>query len=201
MFYRPLVVAIAACLAGPAPASAQTLSGTPVLFGDPVPGINPAHGQLVLGRTTLRGALVMFAVELERDSVRVSVAHEGNPARLPGTEVFIGGLSIRPHHRLDLGPGRYTLYFDEHERLVAALGAPPADRPLRRSELARRYPTLRVAYQGRNADGVPIYEGLEAPLDKCVSLTGGVWLQRSDVVQGLGYLYTCPTKSVLGRDK
>jgi hypothetical protein len=201
MFCRPLIIALAACLAVSAPASAQTLSATPVLFGDPVPGANPAHGELVLGRTTLRGALRMFAVELEADSVRVSLAHEGNPARLPGTEMLIGGLTIHPHHVLDLGPGRYTLYFDEHERLVAAHGAPPSEKPLRRSELARRYPTLRVSYDGRSAEGVTIYEGLEAPLDKCVSLTGGVWLQRGDAVEGLGYVYTCPTKPASPENK
>jgi hypothetical protein len=109
MSYRPLVIALAACLAGPVSVSAQTLAAKPVLFGDPVPGANPRHGELVLGRTTLGGALRIFAVELERDSVRVSLAHEGNPARLPGTEVLLGGLTIHPHHRLDLGPGRYTL--------------------------------------------------------------------------------------------
>ena len=185
--YRTLlsVAALLTCVASPAPVAGQTLSARPVLFADPVPGADPARGDVVLGRTTLKSALRIFAVELEEDSIRVPLGHGGNPAVLPGTELLVGGLRIRPHHRLDLGPDRYTLYFDENERLVAAIGGL---RRIRRQELAAHYPNLRVEHRGS------AYEGLTASIDPCVSLTATVWLNRGDVVEGLGYVYTCSTK-------
>src|SRR3954468_5181738 len=99
------------------PCRAQTLSARPVFFADPVLAVDPGHGELVLGRTTLRSALRIFASDLQ-DSVRLPLAHSGNPLRLPAGP----GLSSRagaPRYLLDLGAGRYTLYFDSNERLIA----------------------------------------------------------------------------------
>ena len=178
-------------LAAAEPLAGQTISARPVLYKDPVWGVEPRHGEVVLGRTTLQAALRIFAVELEEDSIRVPLGHPGNPSVLTGNEQRVGGVTLR--HRLDLGPDRYTLYFDANERLVA-LDAPAYARPLKRKELAEKYPSLRVYYTGHNADKVPVYEGLEAPLGECVSLTAGVWLAKGDAVENLGYIYTCSTK-------
>lgn len=186
-------VAALALLAAARPLTGQTISARPVLYKDPVWGVEPKHGEVVLGRTTLKAALRIFAVELEEDSVRVPLGHPGNPSVLKGKERRIGGVTLR--HRLDLGPDRYTLYFDENERLVA-LDAPAYARPLQRKELAAKYPSLRVYYRGHNADRVPVMEGLEAPLGECVSLTANLWLAR-DAVENLGYIYTCSTKPAL----
>lgn len=186
-----VVIPVLAMMAA-TPLRGQTISARPVLFKDPVWGVEPKHGEVVLGRTTLKAALRIFAVELEEDSVRVPLGHPGNPSRLEGTEQRVGGVTFRARHRLDLGRDRYTLYFDENERLVA-LEAPAYARPLQRKELAAKYPSLRVYYRGHNADRVPVYEGLEAPLGECVSLTAGSWLKRGDAVENLGYIYTCST--------
>lgn len=193
-------VATLAFLAAAGPLSGQTISARPVLFKDPVWGVEPKHGEVVLGRTTLKAALRIFAVELEEDSVRVPLGHPGNPSVLEGKDHRFGGVTFRALHRLDLGPDRYTLYFDQNERLVA-LEAPAYARPLQRKEVAAKYPSLRVHYRGHNAERVPVYEGLEAPLGECVSLTAGVWLARGDAVENLGYVYTCSTKPARAGDK
>jgi hypothetical protein len=186
-------VAAIALLTAAQPLAGQTISARPVLYKDPVWGVEPKHGEVVLGRTTLKAALRIFAVELEEDSVRVPLGHPGNPSVLEGKEQRLG---VTLRHRLDLGPDRYTLYFDENERLVA-LDAPAYARPLQRKELAAKYPSLRVHYRGHNADRVAVMEGLEAPLGECVSLTASAWLARGDAVENLGYIYTCSTKPVL----
>jgi hypothetical protein len=190
---RPVlsILAIFFLLPSVPPSAAQTLASRPVLFADPIPGVDPSAGELVLGSTTLTSALRIFAVELE-DTVATTLGHGSNPALLSATELFIGGVTVRPRYRLDVGADRYTLYFDSNERLIAAMGA-PRRRPLRRDELVARYATLKVQHRGRTAEGTPIYDGLEAPLGPCVSLTAGVWLKRN-VVEGLGYVYTCSTR-------
>lgn len=101
---------------------AQSLSARPVMFADPVPG-GPAPGrELVLGTTTLTAAKRIFAVELQDETVQVARGHAGNPERLPrGTEWRLAEGTFHPEHRLDLGPDRYVLYFDEHERLIGTL--------------------------------------------------------------------------------
>src|SRR5690349_23072468 len=71
------------------PGHAQTLSARPLFFADPVLSVDPANGELVLGRTTLRSAMRIFASDLQ-DSVGIPLAHSGNPlilaagAMLPG---------------------------------------------------------------------------------------------------------------------
>jgi hypothetical protein len=193
----PVLALITTMVALP-PANAQTISARPAFFKDPVWGVEPKQGDVVLGRTTLKAALRIFAVELEEDSVRVPLGHKGNPSTLDATELRIGGVTFRPRYRLDLGPSRYALYFDKHERLVA-VNSHRLDRWLTRKELAEKYPSLRVYHRGRTADGDPVYDGLAAPLGECVSLAAEAWANRGGVVESIGYVYTCPTTS--GREK
>jgi hypothetical protein len=181
------------------PVQAQTISVRPALFKDPVWGVEPKPGEVVLGKTTLRSALILFAVELEADSVRVPLGHQGNPSTLERAEWSIGGATIRPRYRLDLGPKRYTLYFDKNERLVS-LASPPLSQLLMRKELAGRYPSLRAYHRGHGAGRVPVSESLEAPLSDCVSLTAHVRLDQGDIVEKLWYHYTCSTKPARGRE-
>jgi hypothetical protein len=108
-------------------------------------------------------------------------------------------VTIRPLYRLDLGPKRYTLYFDKNERLVK-LESPRLAQLLMRKDLATRYPSLRVYWRGHNPDGTPAYEALEAPLSDCVSLTTGVRLDQGDIVEQVSYNYTCSTKPARGKD-
>jgi hypothetical protein len=178
---------------------AQTLSARPAVFGDPVLSTDPTHGELVLGRTTLTAALRMFAVELA-DSVRLPLGRLSNPDTV--WTASGGGDSAswpRLHHRLDLGAGRYLLYFDKHERLVMVEAERSRlPRQLRREELVARYATLRVS-RHRN-----IQDELIAPLAPCISLTATVWegddglpdeghLKPGTVV-AFGYRYTCQTR-------
>jgi hypothetical protein len=202
------VLTLATTFMPSSPCVAQTLSARPAVFGDPVLSTDPTRGELALGRTTLLAALRMFAVELA-DSVRLPLGRKSNPDTV-GTASGVGDSASwpRPYHRLDLGPGRYILYFDKHERLVM-VGAERSRLPrqLRREELVARYPTLRVHRHWS------IQDELIAPLAPCISLTATVWegddglpdeahLKPGTVV-ALGYRYTCPTrpapaKAVLG---
>jgi hypothetical protein len=193
---RPLLptIALVSSLISVSPCAAQTFSSRPAIFADPVLGVDPSNGELVLGRTTLTSALRIFAVELE-DSVRVPLGHPSNPDTVSRQTSLSGVPTLRLRHRLDLGPGRYTLYFDKNERLVAGvIERSRLPRPLRRDELVARYPTLRVEHIGRTAEGAWVRDELVAPLGPCVSLIADVWRQDRGMVGGLGYVYTCPTK-------
>jgi hypothetical protein len=192
------LILTAACASG-APCGAQTLSARPAIFGDPILATDPARGELVLGRTTLAGALRMFAVELS-DSVRLPLGRRSNPDTVRTASVR-GDSSLwpRPHHRLDLGAGRYILYFDKHQRLVMVQAhRSRLPRQLRREDLVARYATLRVRRHWN------IQDELIAPLAPCISLTATVWegddgirdtrhLKPGTVVE-LGYRYTCQTR-------
>ena len=193
------VLTLATASMASSPCVAQTLSARPAVFGDPVLSTDPTRGELELGRTTLAAALRMFAVELA-DSVRLPLGRKSNPDTL--WTASGGGDPTswpRPYNRLDLGAGRYILYFDRHERLVM-VGAERSRLPrqLRREDLVARYPTLRVR---RHWD---IQDELIAPLAPCISLTATVWegddglpneghLKPGTVV-AFGYRYTCQTR-------
>jgi hypothetical protein len=178
------------------PCVAQTLSSRPAVFADPVLGIDPGYGELVLGRTTLTSALRIFAVELE-DSVLVPLGHPSNPDTPSAGTTLPGVPTLQLKYRLELGSSRYTLYFDKNERLIAAFThRTRMGRTLRREELVARYPTLRVEHIGRTAEGAWIRDELVAPLGPCISLIADVWRQDKGLVGGLGYAYTCPTKAV-----
>jgi hypothetical protein len=188
------IIALLSSLVALSPCAAQTLSSRPTIFGDPDLLADPNSGELVLGRTTLSSALRIFAVEL-KDSVRVPLGHASNPDTVSQETLLSDFPTLRVHYRLDLGPRRYTLYFDNHERLVATiLERSRLPRPLRRDELVARYPTLRVEHIGRTTEGVWVRDELMAPLGPCVSLIAHVWREDKGMVGGLGYVYTCPTK-------
>jgi hypothetical protein len=195
---RTVWISLSAVLLCVSPGLAQTLSSRPAFFADPALTIDPAHGELVLGRTTLRGAMRIFAVELQ-DSVRLPLAHPANPDTLPSA-MALGGPAAAPaiHYRLDLGAGRYTLYFDKNQRLVGAdAGRQRLPRVIRRQDLVARYASLRPV---RRPGSVPY---LEAPLSPCISMlalagddqdgasTGH--LEAGAIVK-FGYRYTCPTR-------
>jgi hypothetical protein len=190
---RPLLptITLLSSLMTLSPCAAQTLSSRPIIFADPVLGTDPSYGELILGRTTLTAALRIFAVELQ-DSVRMPLGHPSNPDTL-GSATQFAGLSSgpKPHHRLDLGSGRYTLYFDKHERLVAA-STHHLPRVLRREELVARYPTLKLERRWRTAEDVPTHDQLVASLGPCVALTALVRLQ-DNMVRDFGYVFTCAT--------
>jgi hypothetical protein len=189
-------------LTGALPAPAQTLSSRPAIFADPLLTSDPSRGELVLGHTTLVSALRIFAVELS-DSVRVPRAHSSNPDTVPSS-FSVGPRSMpAPFHRLDIGPGRYTLYFDQRERLVAAV-APRSRLPrtLRRDELVARYATLKVLWTGYSSEGRKTVEWVIAELAPCVSATAAIWYgfegmptrdRPAGTVEEFSYVYTCPT--------
>lgn len=192
---RPLLLAlpISVILLASKPCSAQTLSSRPAIFTDPSLGNDPSYGELVLGQTTLLSALRIFAVELQ-DSVYLPLGHGSNPDTVGANSQLPGGLNVRPRYRLEIGAGHYTLYFDRHERLVAAItDRSQLPRALRRDELVARYPTLTVAHVGRTAEGAWIMDDLAAPLAPCVSLVADVWRRDKGMVSSMGYIYTCAT--------
>jgi hypothetical protein len=186
------VFTFAMSLAATVPGAAQTLAARPAVFADPVPGSDVSKGELVLGRTTLAAALRIFAVQLG-EAVSVPRRHAGNPDTLPtNTEWQVGDHVARPRHVLDLGPGLYRLYFDRHERLVAALTFQPS-RPLLREELVAHYPSLK--FEGRRLGPS---DAFVAPLGSCVSLAGRLQLETK-LVDQISYVYTCATKSASSR--
>jgi hypothetical protein len=179
---------VALALAAATPGAAQTLAAKPAIFADPVPGSNPAKGELVLGRTTLPGALRMFAVQLGELAKQPRQA--ANPDTLPAdTEWQVGDKVVRPRHVLDLGPELYRLFFDRNQRLVAAVTFQPPRR-VTREELKAHYPSL--TFEGRRLGPA---DAFTAPLGKCVSFAGRLRLDTKQVDQ-LSYVYTCPTQSV-----
>jgi hypothetical protein len=177
----------------------QTLKAEPIFFADPVPGRNVANGQLELGRTTLSGALHMFAEVLSGDSVRVPRLHQANPSTLTeGSDWELGADTVRPRYRLDLGPERYVLYFDANRRLVATITSRPP-LPVRRPELATHYATLRLQRRWHSGD-VPSLDAMVAPLGPCLWCTTNVQVS-DDLVTAFGYVYTCETAPTLAASK
>ena len=168
---------------------AQTLPSRPGFFTDPVLAIDRSYGELVLGRTTLRSAMLIFATELQ-DTTHARASTDSEPVVAP-----------RARYRLTPGRGHYTLYFDKNERLVAAMAdRQEFPRPLRRDELVAQYATLRPSSHMTSPGGV---EDLEAPLGPCLSMQASVWTGgsppsdqlRAGTVLSFGYRYTCPTKA------
>jgi hypothetical protein len=192
---RPLlpVLSLSTLLLTAPPCIAQTLSSRAAVFNDPALGTDPHYGELVLGQTTLAAALRIFAVELQ-DSVWLPLGHGSNPDTLWTNAELPGDRTLRPRYRLKIGAGRYTLYFDRHERLLAAvIHRSHLPRPIRRDELVARYPSLRVEHVGRTAEGAWLMDDLVAPLAPCISLVADVWRQDKGMVGSYGYAFTCAT--------
>jgi hypothetical protein len=178
---------------------AQTLSSRPAFFADPVLAVDPAAGDLVLGQTTLRSAMRIFASELQ-DSVRVPLAHGSNPLTLPaGTTIGGPASAPAPHYQLNVGTGRYTLYFDRNERLIAVdASLQNLPRLIRRQDLVARYATLRPSGRSGSLDH------LEAAIGPCVLMSAWAWDGHgavyngsrlpSGAIIGFGYRYTCSTR-------
>jgi hypothetical protein len=182
----PSVLSFVLSLAAALPGAAQTLAAKPAIFADPVPGSDPSKGELVLGRTTLPGALRIFAVQL--GELAKKPRSSANPDTLPAdTEWQVGDQVIRPRHVLDLGPDRYRLFFDKNQRLIAAVTFQPP-RKVTREELKAHYPTL--TFEGRRLGPA---DAFTARLGKCVSFAGRLRLDTRQVDQ-LSYVYTCATK-------
>jgi hypothetical protein len=192
------VVILAATHQRASAALAQTLPARPAIFGDPILVTDPSHGELVLGRTTLIGAMRMFAVELA-DSVRLPLNRGANPDTVGPSSSSDSAAWPRLHHRLDLGAGRYTLYFDKNERLVkVAAERSRLPRAIRREDLVARYSTLRVHRRWS------VQDELIAPLAPCISAMASVregddgirdarHLKPGTVIE-FGYRYTCRTR-------
>jgi hypothetical protein len=170
---------------------AQTLSSRPGFFTDPVLAVDRSYGELVLGRTTLRSAMLIFATELQ-DTTHSRASMDSEPPVAP-----------RARYRLTSGRGHYTLYFDRNERLVAAIAdRQEFPRPLRRDELVAQYATLRPSSRHDMASSAAV-EDLEAPLGPCLSMQASVWTGtspssdrlRAGTVLSFGYRYICPTKA------
>jgi hypothetical protein len=176
------------------PCSAQSLASRVAVFRDPALTLDPSYGELVLGQTTLTSALRMFAVELQ-DSVRVPLGHGSNPDTVGSNTLWLSYPAPKPRYRLEIGADRYTLFFDRHERLVAAMtNRSHLPRPIRREELVARYPTLTVQEVGRTAEGVWVRDYLIAPLTPCVSLMAVAGRKDKGLVDDFGYIHTCGTK-------
>jgi hypothetical protein len=174
-------------------AEAQTLNARPAPFADLRAGRQARHGEVVLGQTTMAGALRMFAEHLWSDSVKVPRGHGGNPSSLPVEAVWLAGdHEVHPRHYLDLGPERYGLYFDENERLIAA-STSRLPGGLSWKVLSSHYPALRKGRRWYSGDQ-PKSDTWSVTLGSCVTLVADV-LVGGERVQSLSYYYTCPTTS------
>ena len=168
---------------------AQTLSVRPSPFSDLRPGRNAKQGEVVMGETTLKGALRIFAVELKSETVSLPRVHAANPDTVPsGTVWRVGSHELRPYQRLDLGPDRYVLNFDRNERLVSAVTSqlPSITQPM----LSEHYPGIQKGQLWRSGD--PFQEWI-ANVDACVVLSALV-KKSTGLVEQLSYHYTCDTK-------
>jgi hypothetical protein len=135
----------------------------------------------------------MFAELLSSDSVKVPLGHPGNPGPIPAWTVWkVASHRVCPRQRLDLGPDRYTLYFDEHDRLIAAL-AWQVPGGMTREQLVARYPSAQRGRRWYSGDR-PRSEQWTVALGSCVTLAASV-LVPDGRVERLSYIYTCPTTS------
>ena len=173
-------------------AQAQTLNVQPARFLDPRPGTQAKHGEVVLGRTTMKAAMRMFAEELSRDTIRVPRGHSANPSAVSAETVWqVGAHQVRPRRMLDLGPEHYSLWFDENERLIAAITSqvPPG---MSRMTLVDHYKGIRRVRSWGNGNE-PTFDVWTVPVDSCVALSAHVTV-ATDQVEQLSYVYTCRTK-------
>ncbi|HEY7482302.1 MAG TPA: hypothetical protein VH680_17440 [Gemmatimonadales bacterium] len=171
---------------------AQALDVRPTPFTEPRTGNQARHGEVVLGQTTLSGTRRMFAELLSSDSIKVARGHQGNPSPIPaGTVWQVASHRVQPSYKLDLGPDRYTLYYDKNERLIAAI-AQDLPGALTKADLLVRYPTLRKGrrwYSGNQARS----EQWTTAVETCVTLVASLLLPQERLEQ-LSYIYTCPTQ-------
>ena len=156
------------------------------------PGTQAKHGEVVLGRTTMKAAMRMFAEELSRDTIRVARGHSGNPSAVSAETVWqVGVHQVRPRRMLDLGPEHYSLWFDENDRLIAAI-TPQVPPGLSRMTLINHYKGIR-RFRSWASGNQPTFDVWTVPVDSCVALSAHVSL-ASERVEQLSYIYTCATR-------
>ncbi len=142
---------------------------------------------LILGTTTLTEIRKIFADRGQREAL----ASARVPRRLtPQPQWTLGGAVIRPSLKVDETKESPTLYFDTDQRLVLVVD-PAASGHMSRTEFERQHPQAKVAghYRGTIA--------LEAPLDRCVTVSG-LFEDKRGLLQQLAYGYTCQSR---GPDK
>lgn len=138
---------------------------------------------LILGRTTLSDVQKIFSERGQREALASSRV----PRRLsPQPRWTLGGAVIRPSIKVDETKESPTLYFDTDQRLVLVVD-PAASGRMSRVEFERQHPRATVAghYRGTVA--------LEAPLEKCVTVSG-LFEDRDGALRQLAYGYTCSTR-------
>ena len=174
------------------PVEAQVLNVRPAPLADLRPGKQARDGEVVLGQTTLAGAQRMFAEHLRSDRMGVARGHVGNPSPWgPGSTWVSADQEVRPRYYLDLGPGRYGLFFDENERLIAASTGRRLPGGLTWKVLLKHYPSLQKSRRWYSGDQ-PMMDTWSVPLSSCVTLVASVLIEGQKV-QSLSYYYTCPT--------
>ena len=139
---------------------------------------------LILGRTTLSDIQRIFAQRGQREAL----ASSRLPRRLsPQPRWTLGGAEIRPSIKVDETKESPTLYFDTDQRLVLVVD-PAATGRMSRVDFERQHPLAKVAgrYRGTVA--------LEAPLEKCVTVSG-LFEDKGGLLQQLAYGYTCSGRS------
>jgi hypothetical protein len=138
---------------------------------------------LILGQTTLTEVQRIFAQRGQQEAL----ASSRLPRRLsPQPRWNLGGAVIRPSLKVEETKESPTLYFDTDQRLVLVVD-PAANGRMSRADFERQHPRAKVA--GRYRGSV----ALEAPLDKCVTVSG-LFEDRGGRLQQLAYGYTCAAR-------
>lgn len=138
---------------------------------------------LILGSTTLSDVQRIFAQRGQHEAL----ASARVPRRLsPEPRWSLGGVVIRPSFKVDETKESPTLYFDTTQRLVLVVD-PAATGRMSRVDFERQHPRAKVA--GRYHGSV----ALEAPLEKCVTVSG-LFEDRGGSLQQLAYGYTCAAR-------
>jgi hypothetical protein len=132
----------------------------------------------------------MFSVELE-EPMTVRRRNPGNPYPLnPETVWSVAGSEVRPRQQLELGPDRYTLAFDENDRLVSAYTDNPPH-GFSQARLQQHYKGIQRVRRWHRGDQA--IDTWDAKLDSCVSLSARV-IVATGLVEHISYAYACKTR-------
>lgn len=186
---RPTLLTLTVLALAAAPAQAQYLGAKAVIYHDPLPERANTETPLLLGKTFLQSARRMFpdAPKVIEGSPLYSI-NEGNPQPIDrGDEIWtLDGFTITAKFIFMLGPGRWTLYFDGNQRLIAAVAPKEAMTGVTRSEFAQKYPSLKEA-KGQN------HTDLQGRISECVYLQALFGMDEK--LHSYSYSYVCPTES------
>jgi hypothetical protein len=184
---RRSVIALACAYLLPASLSAQYLSPHAVLYQDPSTVPNWQLTPLALGKTTLQSARRMFpeAPKVLEGRGPFSI-NDGNPAPIDRWDATntTGGVTLTAKYLFDLGPGRWSLYFDANQRLIYSVAPPEVMKGVTRPDFTRHYPQLKAVRGEKSVT-------MEGPVSDCVYLTALFF--NADTLQSYSYTYTCPT--------